>query len=144
MNGHISWSPGVKLEDIERQVILKAYAHFQKNKTATAIALGIAVRTLDSKLAKYDEDNKAIEEKDYERRRARESQLDRARGIPQPAEASVLQPQRQNGVKAAPRAGMESVANAAPKQTLPMPQPEEIQGVLPAKAAQGGARKGGR
>lgn len=49
----IIWSPGVTLEQIEKQVILKAFSFFDCNKTRTADALGIAVRTLDAKLEKY-------------------------------------------------------------------------------------------
>lgn len=47
------WQPGQKLEDVEKEVILKAYRFFDNNKTKTASALGIAIRTLDNKLAKY-------------------------------------------------------------------------------------------
>jgi len=48
----INWQPGVTLEDIELQVIDKAYRFFEGNKTKTANALGIAIRTLDNKLSK--------------------------------------------------------------------------------------------
>lgn len=50
----INWQPGITLEEIEKQVILKAYSYFQNNKTKTAQSLDIAVRTLDAKIAKYD------------------------------------------------------------------------------------------
>lgn len=50
----IIWQPGVTLEDIEKQTILKAYSYFDRNKTKTAEALGIAIRTLDAKIAKYE------------------------------------------------------------------------------------------
>ncbi len=49
----LHWQPGVTLEDIEKSVILMALKAFQNNKTQTARALGIAVRTLDNKLAIY-------------------------------------------------------------------------------------------
>ncbi len=47
------WSPGMKLEDVERETILAAYQFHHQNKTQTAASLGIAIRTLDYKLAKY-------------------------------------------------------------------------------------------
>ncbi len=47
------WQLGMTLEDLEREAILKAYSFYGKNKTHTAAALGIAIRTLDSKLSKY-------------------------------------------------------------------------------------------
>ena len=50
----IIWQPGVTLEDVEKQVILKAFQYFQGNKTKTAQALDIAIRTLDAKIAKYE------------------------------------------------------------------------------------------
>lgn len=43
------------LDDVERVVILDALEYYQFNKTQTARALGIAVRTLDAKLLKYQE-----------------------------------------------------------------------------------------
>lgn len=50
----IHWQPGVTLDDVEKQVILKALKWFGNNKTKTAQALGIAVRTLDYKLERYN------------------------------------------------------------------------------------------
>ncbi len=50
----IGWQPGVTLAMVEREIILKAYNYFEKNKTRTADSLGIAVRTLDAKLAQYE------------------------------------------------------------------------------------------
>jgi DNA-binding NtrC family response regulator len=52
----IYWQPGVTLDAIEKQVILKAFQFFGHNKTHTAHALGIAIRTLDNKLAKYEKE----------------------------------------------------------------------------------------
>lgn len=49
----INWQPGITLDDIEKEVILKALSFYHGNKTRTAEALGIAIRTIDNKLAKY-------------------------------------------------------------------------------------------
>jgi two-component system response regulator FlrC len=48
-----SWIPGQTLNDIERSVILEALKHHQGNRTHTAKALGISIRTLRNKLADY-------------------------------------------------------------------------------------------
>ncbi len=49
----IEWTPGLTLADVEKIVILKAFKFFQGNKTRTAGALDIAIRTLDAKLEQY-------------------------------------------------------------------------------------------
>ena len=48
-----SWIPGRTLDDIERNVILEALNYHQGNRTHTAKALGISIRTLRNKLADY-------------------------------------------------------------------------------------------
>jgi DNA-binding NtrC family response regulator len=48
-----SWKPGRTLDEIERNVILEALKHFSGNRTHTAKALGISIRTLRNKLAEY-------------------------------------------------------------------------------------------
>ena len=53
----ISWQLGVTIEEVERQVIEKCFALLQGNKTKTAQALGISIRTIDNKLAKYKLDD---------------------------------------------------------------------------------------
>lgn len=57
------WSPGVTLESLEKEAIQDAFRFYQGNKTVTAQVLGIAVRTLDAKLAKYAKDEEAKKEK---------------------------------------------------------------------------------
>lgn len=48
-----SWNPGQTLDDIERAVILQALQFHSGNRTHTAKALGISIRTLRKKLAEY-------------------------------------------------------------------------------------------
>jgi two-component system, response regulator FlrC len=48
-----SWAPGQTLDDIERSVILEALKYHSGNRTHTARALGISIRTLRNKLADY-------------------------------------------------------------------------------------------
>jgi len=47
------WIPGKTLDDIERRVILDALQYHQGNRTHTAKALGISIRTLRNKIADY-------------------------------------------------------------------------------------------
>jgi two-component system response regulator FlrC len=47
------WAPGRTLDDIERSVILEALQYHSGNRTHTAKALGISIRTLRNKLADY-------------------------------------------------------------------------------------------
>jgi DNA-binding NtrC family response regulator len=47
------WIPGQTLNDIERNVILNALGFHHGNRTHTARALGISIRTLRNKLADY-------------------------------------------------------------------------------------------
>ena len=51
------WQPGVKLCDVEKNVINLALKFFQGNKEATAQSLGVSVRTIDNKLKKYKREN---------------------------------------------------------------------------------------
>jgi two-component system response regulator FlrC len=48
-----TWKPGRTLDEIERNVILEALRHFGGNRTHTAKALGISIRTLRNKLAEF-------------------------------------------------------------------------------------------
>ncbi len=50
----VVWTPGMTLDQLEKKVILQAYRHYRANKTMTAQALGISVRTLDNKFAEYE------------------------------------------------------------------------------------------
>ncbi|MBI4925144.1 MAG: sigma 54-interacting transcriptional regulator [Bdellovibrio sp.] len=49
----LAWLPGKTLNDIERNVILEALQYHNGNRTHTARALGISIRTLRNKLAEY-------------------------------------------------------------------------------------------
>ena len=48
-----NWAPGRTLDDIERDVIIEALKYHRGNRTHTAIALGISIRTLRNKIADY-------------------------------------------------------------------------------------------
>ena len=80
MNSPINWSPGVKLEAVEKQVILKTLQFYKNNKTSAANALGISIRTIDNKLEKYSRQDKANQKAAESRQRERELFLARSRG----------------------------------------------------------------
>lgn len=50
----VIWTPGMTLDQLERRVILQGFKFYRGNKTMTAQALGISVRTLDNKLELYE------------------------------------------------------------------------------------------
>ncbi len=52
----IVFSVGMTLAEIERRALLKTLAHFDNDKTATARALGVSVRTIHNQLARIAED----------------------------------------------------------------------------------------
>ena len=49
----VHWYHGMKLSDVERLVIIRAYSFYGRNKTKTAEGLGISIRTLDARLEEY-------------------------------------------------------------------------------------------
>jgi len=51
--GNATWIPGQTLDDIERRVIMDALSYHKGNRTHTAKALGISIRTLRNKLADF-------------------------------------------------------------------------------------------
>ena len=63
----INWQPGITLEEIEKEVILKALSFYHGNKTHTAHALGISIRTIQNKLAIYN--GEALPEKESKKQK---------------------------------------------------------------------------
>ncbi len=55
----IIWSPGVKMKDVEIQIIQMALNYYQGNKTQAAASLGISAKTLYNKLAEFEKKNAA-------------------------------------------------------------------------------------
>lgn len=166
INNTVHWSPGVKLEDIERQVILAAFRHFRGNKTATANSLGIAIRTLDNKLEKYEADGKTGE-KSYADQRARAEEFNkRQRGFTTGPDGEVVPlverriytdkvddlvvsrkakqdaERAPNGSSSEQGLHMESASGAPTEQSLPMSVGAQVQSVSPKHAA--GNRHGKR
>lgn len=133
MNHLVTWSPGMKLDILEQAVILKAYSFYNKNKTTTSQALGISIRTLDSKLEKYEklifEEELALEA----RKQERAHQLKRARG-----DYSGTPP----GPEARSTSRLESASQLSSKQAVPVHVGTEVQEMLPKQSAASGSRRG--
>lgn len=145
--GIIAWSPGVTLEQVERQVILKAMEFYHRNKTMTANALGIAIRTLDAKLEKYEsDDRKRIE---YEKSEAakRTDFLNRQRGPGQSPPNTTAEDQERQRTSVLPSAAsgvrMESTPQVAAQPTVSVSKPKEVQEVLSGKASAGHTKRTG-
>lgn len=153
----VNWVPGMTLEEMEKQCILKAFQWCRNNKTQCAGMLGIAIRTLENKLEKYQKDGGDYDEQKLARQKVREYELGRARGkliteyngvgsgyqisknLPPPVEstATVLS----NGVETQGGPRMEPTTNPSAKQSVPLLKQEEIQSVLPKNAPQNSGRK---
>lgn len=139
MNEPINWAPGVTLEAVEKQVILKAFRWYRGNKTQCSISLGINVRTLERKLEEYEqlaEKQRAAEEQDVIERG---KTLDRFRGIdatkrPEESGESILRANA--GLHVQPSAEIST------EQPVPVPERKEIQDMLPKYASPGGKSRG--
>lgn len=150
MNDMIMWSPGVTLDAIEKQTILIALSHYRGNKTATANSLGIAARTLDYKLEKYEADKKDEAERNEQRRKEQHDFLIRSRGdaaginaaaaagyVIKPALAETNVPSASAGVR------VEPVVEVTAKQPVPVSKREEVQSVLPKQTSKSGNKRSG-
>jgi hypothetical protein len=147
---NVNWVPGITLEEMEKHCILAAIRFYRGNKTQTAGALGIAIRTLDAKLEKYEADTLREDEKRVLDRIERAATLDRMRGVEftrqntvgsafqsQPAERNRQAEQKAASVLNAPSGmGVESSARATTEHVVPLPERKEVQSVLPRQAGQ--------
>lgn len=155
MNQQIVWTPGVTLEAIEKLVIQKAFIHFAKNKTQTAIALGISIRTLDTKLEGYKQ-----EQREHEARvkAHNERQLDfqrRARGPARDAAGRVIEAEPAQTEEASGDVNsfseesgeteigyeMEPADETSAEHALPVSKRKEIQAVPPKNHARDSGRR---
>lgn len=148
MNVNVNWQPGMTLDEMEKHTILQAYRFYRSNKTQTAIALGISVRTLDNKLEKYELDGRKEAERDAAEKIRNTEILNRMRGITPGASAppnARKQVEFQEEGVHSPDAGIRlEPANKAPAQhTMPLPERSEVQAVL-SKQASAGSKSGRR
>lgn len=148
----IIWSPGMTLAMLEKQGILIAFRVFRGNRSQTAKALDISVRTLDAKLAEYkviaddnDQKEKEFQERQYE-------QLRKARGEHTPnytfngdderhardernaaasAKSAIAKNAKESGTSSADRVHVEPTPIASAKSEVPVSERQKIQSVLP-------------
>lgn len=139
MNETILWSPGVTLEQIEKEVILKTFRHYRGNKTASANSLGISVRTLDSKLAQYKVEKEKLEDDKAKLQRKREEFLARSRG-------SIKNEGFDTSASIAAKAGIrvESAPRLPAQQNMSMSERGEVQELPFAKDAKSGTGSTGK
>jgi hypothetical protein len=133
---NITWSPGITLDDIEKQVILKAFRFYRGNKTTTAQALGVSVRTIDNKLERYQLEDSEKEKSDEQRRLDRENFLARQRGI-----VTINAETGSSVLGSASGARVEPTSEDSAQQTMPLPKRAQVQTVLPGPIAKSGAGK---
>lgn len=144
---NIHWVPGLSLEAVEKECILQAIRYFRGNKTAAANSLGISVRNVDQKLAKYQQDDASLKRKEDEREQKHRDYLDRARGqAPDQLQRIAAAEQKNKALRLQRERGerMESTDEVSEKQPVSVPVGQEVQAVLPNKANGGNTKRGGR
>lgn len=154
---NVNWVPGITLEEMEKQCILAAFRFYRGNKTTTAQVLGIAIRTLDNKLEKYESDRKRDEDRFATDAVTNEQTLRRMRGITitehnaigsahqlrQPeVEKAGTQQREATGTEANAGIREQSPEKLSAQQSVPVSKRQEVQSVLPGQASGSGNRRG--
>jgi len=116
----MTWSPGVTIEDLEKEAVIKAFRFYNQNKTHTANSLGIAIRTLDSKLEQYG--------------------IIKTEETTVPTTAGTDKTNEQNDDKAETRLSIQPAIENTKEHALPMSEQKEVQG-LPFKQIAKNSRK---
>lgn len=143
MNDLITWSPGITLESIEKQVILKAFKFYRENAAQTAIALGVSDKTVRNKIEQYQKEEKDNELRAIEQREKELEFQRRARGVgiaqPNGYDANVARFEKEKSERLRSETGlsMESSAQASQEYAVPMQEREEVQGVSSQKSRPG-------
>lgn len=137
MNDMQTWTPGTNLEQWEKIAIEAAFRFYRGNKTQTSIALGISIRTLDSKLEKYEFDRQLIREQ-YEKDKIERSRiLDKLRGV---TPADTAEVSRSSLYRADSGVHLESTPLTTPQHPVSMPERKEVQTVLSNESTTSGVR----
>lgn len=131
----IVYTPGMTLEGMEKFLILAAFKFYRQNKTTTAKALGCAIRTLDTKLEKYAEEDKQLEQREIEQKRIDADWLTRQRNGNPPAGNGLPRPNA--GVYVEPS------VKIPPQSPMPMQERPQVQNLLPQSPTQSGTKRRG-
>lgn len=166
---NVNWVPGITLDEMEKACILAAFRFYRGNKTHTASALGISIRTLEHKMERYEADKLRERERDEQDRQNAVANLERMRGPqltkqfaigssdqwaePDATSAAIGQRTKDgnetNGANGkgghSPTAGVrvEPTAEAEPQHDMPLPKRKETEAVLP-RHASGNSKRPGR
>lgn len=148
-----TWAPGMSLDFVEKQAILEAFRFYRSNKTQTSIALGISIRTLETKLDRYKKD-KNDDDEQYQQRAAHRAEFIRRSRAPANGIAPVVgpgpfvesptqgaQPQVAVGDEADRGVRVEPLAGLTPEHAVSMSKPAQVQKVLPAHAQASSQRR---
>lgn len=151
------WQPGLTLENLEELAIKEAFKFHQGNKSATARALDISVRTLETKLEKYENDDRNKRDFAAKRRSNEADFLARSRGqsISQFAPSATRDEVRSSSPRAKGKdgsqdgeesfasdeasiggMGVQSAPESSSEHEVSLPLRKEVQGV-PSKRASG-------
>lgn len=139
MGNNIRWVPGITIEQAEKECILQAFRFYRGNKTQTAQALRISIRTLEHKLEKYQSDEQDEQKKRDEQQIERDIISARMRGVPY-TPATDIGP-KNNGDSSEGRQATDGLHVQPPSQVkseleMPLPKRGEIQKVLPSQNGQ--------
>ncbi len=144
-----NWQPGMTLEDIEKNVILKAFEYYKGNKQTTSMSLGISARTLETKLAAYKAAPEAIKGAEAAMKRKIESSMIHFFGSKERVALTLGMTVEQvskklveyamengNGLQANGGLRVQPAAEVSEKPPVSVREPGEVQNVLPRQAAQ--------
>lgn len=136
------WVPGITLDSIERSTIMAALKFYRGNVAQTAIALGVTEKTIRNKVEKYEADEKLRADANAFQRIEQGRILDRMRGINvNEDQTRGVPPNEQKSFEANSGIQIQPLKEVPPKQSLPVPERKEVQGMLHKSASGSGHRK---
>lgn len=162
MRDHIPFIPGcTSLADLEKEAIKRTMKGLDGNRTKAAHSLGISLRTLDSRLKDYKEEQSAEDARRNDSEHTSAVFLDRQRrGVQADAKEVIRNAENKKVQDAAEKDaadrqaeflkrcregapsmdqgtkdGGKSAKGAAKEQQVPVSEREEVQGLLPDEAA---------
>lgn len=130
--------PGCTIREMEKLLTLNTLKFYRGNKTQTAQVLGISIRTLDTWLEEYElegQERAKIEAREVKRR---QFHSDRERGkisLSQTFEEYLGETKTSAGLR------VEPAVEVSEEQHVPVPVGNEVQKVLPRKAAKSGSEQ---
>lgn len=118
--------PGLTLESAEKIIIKEAFQFYRGEKKQTASSLGMSIKTLDTKLEKYE-----AEQADEDRRRE-EERFKRQ---------EFIQRQRNGFPSTSPGLRVEPAFETRSESTMSLHERKEVQEVLPKHTSKGSSKR---